>query len=153
MNNDLVFYPNQSKDGGLYYFNLSKMKTYYAPNKNGKYPEAQKVELEFGHHAFIAPSEDYLLVTAQNNVDESRKDNDIYVYFKKQNGRWAMPIHLGNTINSVFDETGPSITPDGKYLFFGRSERGIEPGLSNIYWVSTEIITELKRAYFKQQHF
>ena len=67
LNDDLVFFPNQSKNGGLYYFNLSKMKTYYAPNKNGKFPEVREVELEFGHHAFISPSEDYLLVTARNN--------------------------------------------------------------------------------------
>ncbi len=149
LNDDLVFYPNQSKNSGLYYFNLSKMKTYHAPNKSGKYPEVQAVELEFGHHAFIAPSDDYLLVTARNNEDESRKDNDIYVYFKKQDGTWSKPINLGNEINSDLDEKGPSISPDGKYLFFGRSERDIEPGLSNIYWVSTKIITKLKNIYFK----
>ena len=148
LNDDLVFFPNQSKNGGLYYFNLSKMKTYYAPNKNGEFPEVREVELEFGHHAFISPSDDYLLVTAQNNEDESRKDNDIYVYFKKQDGRWTQPINLGSTINSNFDEKGPSITPDGKYLFFGRSERDIEPGLSNLYWVSTEVINKVRPVDF-----
>ncbi len=148
LNDDLVFFPNQSKNGGFYYFNLSKMKTYYAPNKNGEFPEIREVELEFGHHAFISPSEDYLLVTARNNEDESRKDNDIYVYFKRQDGRWTKPINLGSTINSNFDEKGPSITPDGKYLFFGRSERDIEPGLSNMYWVSTEVINKVRPVEF-----
>jgi len=144
LNDDLVFYPNQPKNGGLYYFNLSKMKTYYAPNKNDEFPEVREVELEFGHHAFISPSEDYVLVTARNNEDENRKDNDIYVYFKKQDGTWTKPINLGIAINSNFDEKGPSITPDGKYLFFGRSERDIEPGLSNLYWVSTEVIHKVR---------
>ncbi len=144
LNDDLVFYPNQAKNGSLYYFNLSQMKTYHAPNKNGRFTEAHEVKLELGHHAFIAPSEDYLLVTARNHEDESRKDNDIYVYFKQHDGTWGKPINLGSTINSNFDEKSPSITSDGQYLFFGRSERDTEPGLANIYWVSTEVINQLR---------
>lgn len=143
INNDLVFFPNQSKNGDLYYFNLSKFKTYYAPNKNGEFPEVREVALEFGHHAFISPSQDYLIVTARNE-EEGRRDNDMYVYFKAQDGTWTKPINLGNTINSSFNEKGPRITPDGKYLFFGRDERDIEPGLANIYWVSTEVVEKLR---------
>ena len=144
INDDLVFFPNHAKNAGLYYFNLSQGKTYYAPNKNGSFPEVQEVELEFGHHALIAPSQDYLIVTAKNQEDESRKDNDIYVYFKNHDGVWTNPINLGVRVNSDFNEKNPSITPDGKYLFFGRDERSIEPGLSNVYWVSTEVIHKLR---------
>jgi len=43
-----------------------------------------------------------------------------------------------------FSEKTPSISLDGTYLFFGRDERDIEPGLANIYWVSTEVIYRLK---------
>lgn len=68
----------------------------------------------------------------------------MYVYFKENDDTWSAPINLGNTINTSFNEKGPRITPDGKYLFFGRDERDIEPGLSNIYWVSTEIIENLR---------
>jgi len=143
VNEDMVFFPNHSKNGGLYYFNLSKFKTYYAPNKNGELIQPQEVEIDIGHHAFISPNDDYLLVTARNK-EENRKDNDIYVYFKNQDGTWSNPINLGTTINSNFSEKTPSISPDGKYLFFGRDERDIQPGLSNIYWVSTEIIQKLK---------
>tara|TARA_R110002072_G_scaffold106447_3_gene232490 strand:+ start:2443 stop:3366 length:924 start_codon:yes stop_codon:yes gene_type:complete len=144
VNEDMVFFPNHSNSGGLYYYNLSKFKTYYAPNKNGEFIEPQEVEIDMGHHAFISPNGDYLLVTARNDDDENRKDNDIYVYFKNQNGTWSNPITLGTTVNSNLSEKTPSISPDGKYLFFGRDERDIEPGLSNIYWVSTEVIEKLR---------
>ena len=97
-----------------------------------------------GHHAFISPNNNYLLVTARSNEEENRKDNDIYVYFKNQDGTWSTPINLGATINTNFSEKTPSISPDGKYLFFGRDERDIEPGLSNIYWVSTDVIEKLR---------
>jgi len=144
VNEDMVFFPNHSKNDGLYYFNLSKFKTYYAPNKNGEFIEPQEVDIDMGHHAFISPNGDYLLVTARNNEEENRKDNDIYVYFKNQDGTWSSPINLGTTVNTNFSEKTPSISPDGKYLFFGRDERDIEPGLSNIFWVSTEVIEKLR---------
>lgn len=144
VNDDKVFFANHTKNGGLYYFNLSKFKTYHASNKNGKFIEPLEVEIDMGHHAFISPNDDYLLVTARNNEEENRKDNDIYVYFKNQNGTWSNPISLGTTINTNFSEKTPSISPDGKYLFFGRDERDIEPGLANIYWVSAEIIEKLR---------
>jgi hypothetical protein len=114
---------------------------YYAPNKNGKFPKTQEVEIEFGFHGFISPSQDYLVVNARNKEDDQRK-SDLYVYFKEKNGTWTKPINLGNTVNSNFSETGPSITPDGNYLFFSRYNE--EGGLSNFYWVSTEVINKLR---------
>lgn len=143
INDDLVFFPNQAENGDLYYFNLSKFKTFYAPNINGEFPEVQEVTLESGHHAFISPSQDYLILTARNEED-GRRDNDMYIYFKEKDGTWTKPINLGNTINTSFNEKAPRISPDGKYLFFGRDERDIEPGLANIFWVSTEIIEKLR---------
>jgi len=143
INDDLVFYINQAKNGDLFYTNLSKKwKMYYAQNKNGKFPEAQEVEIEFGHHGFISPSQDYLLVYTRNRENEKRNDSDIYVCFKEKDGTWTKPINLGDEVNSNLGEGCPIITPDGKYLFFTRDED--ENGLSNIYWVGTEIIEKLR---------
>jgi hypothetical protein len=144
LNDDLVFYINQAKNGDLFYTNISKRKMYYAPNKSGEFSGVREVELEFGHHGFISPSQEYLLVHTQNRENEKRKDVDIYVCFKEKDGKWTKPIGFGNEVNSNFNEGCPSITPDGKYLFFGRSEGAMEPGLSNLYWVSTEIIEKLR---------
>ncbi|MEM9000405.1 MAG: alpha/beta hydrolase-fold protein [Bacteroidota bacterium] len=149
INDDLVLFPNQAENGSLYYFNLSKGKMYYAPNKNDAFPEVQEADIDFGHHAFISPSQDYLLVTARNKEDANRKDNDIYVYFKRKNGTWTQPVNLGNSVNNDFNEKTPCITPDGKYLFFGRDKRNIEPGLSNIYWVNTEVIYKVSPPIYK----
>ena len=144
VNDDKIFFPNHAKNGGLYYFNLSKGKSYYASNQNGEFIEPHEVEIEKGHHAYISPKEDYLLVTDRSNEGSDRKDNDTYVYFKNQDGTWSNPINLGTIVNTNFSEKTPTITPDGKYLFFGRDERDIEPGLANIYWVSTEVIENLR---------
>ncbi len=141
INDDIVFYSNEAKNGDLFYTNISKRKLYYAPNKDGKFPEIIEVGIEYGLHGFISPSQDFLLIDAPKENDKT-KDKDIHVCFRKENGGWTEPINLGNAVNSDFNETCPSITPDGKYLFFSRyDEKG---GLSNIYWVNAEVINRLK---------
>lgn len=140
INDQQVFYPNQGKNGGLYYFNLEQMKTFYARETQGQFSQIRQVSLPAGtHHAVAAPSEAYLIVNARN-TSQGRKDNDLYVSFKNADGTWSNPIHLGNDINSARNEKGPSISHDGKYLFFGRDEAD---GNANIYWVSTKAITKL----------
>ncbi len=146
VNNDFVFYSNEAKNGDLYYTNISKRTMYYAPKKDDKYPEAHELGTG-GFHGFISPSQDYLMVNARNKEDAQRK-SDIYIYFREKDGTWSKAINLGSDVNTNFAETCPSITPDGKYLFFGRYNE--EGGLSNFYWVSTEIISKLKTEYFKK---
>ena len=135
INEDKIFNLIEAKNGDLYFFNTTKWKQYYAPNKNGKFPEAHEVDIEFGTHCFISPSQDYLVVDARNKDRDNKLD--LYVYFKKQDGTWSKPFDLGNEVNTDFHEANPRITPDGKYLFFGRND-------GNIYWVSTEVIHRLK---------
>ena len=147
VNDDFVFYLNQAKNGDLYYFNVSKWKTYYAPNKNGKFPEVFEVGIG-GVHAFMSPTLDYIVVNSRNRENAERK-SDIYVYFKEKDGSWSKAINLGEGVNSNFGETCPSITPDGKYLFFSRYNE--EGGVPNFYWASTEIISKLKKAYFSKK--
>lgn len=144
INDDKIFFPNHAKNGGLYYFNLSEFKNYYAINKDDKFIKPKVLEIEMGHHAFISPNDDYLLVAARSNAEENRKDNDIYVYFKNENEEWSSPINLGASVNTQLNEKVPTISPDGKYLFFGREENDIERNFANIYWVSTEVIEKLR---------
>ena len=148
VNDDQVFYPNQSLDGDLYYFNLSKRGTYCASNYMNGFSKIEPVDIEFGVHAFISPSQDYLVLNARNKEDENREDNDIYVSFKRENGTWTKPINLGGEVNSNSNDRAPTISPDGKYLFFGRDEKeGARE--ANIYWVSTEIIEKLRPDHLK----
>jgi hypothetical protein len=43
-------------------------------------------------------------------------------------------------VNTADDEYGPRVTPDGKYLFFTRENRG---KTMDIYWVSASMIDRL----------
>ncbi|WP_412985697.1 hypothetical protein [Pontimicrobium sp. IMCC45349] len=141
INDDIIFYSTIAKNGDLFYTSISNWKMYYSPNKNGKYPEVHEVGIEYGGHGFISPSQDFLLVDGRKENDKT-KDRDIHVCFKKKDGTWTKPINLGNTVNSEFTETCPSLTPDGKYLFFSRYNE--EGGISNIYWVSADVLNNVR---------
>lgn len=141
INDEEVFNATLAKNGDLYYTDIFKSKTYRAVHNNGQYPDVEEVPIAFGLHPFVSPAQDYLLVDAVA-TDQNRKDKDIYVYFKKADGTWSQPVNLGESVNSSFGETVPSVTPDGKYLFFSRYNE--EGGLSDFYWVSADVIENVR---------
>ncbi|MEP0392491.1 MAG: hypothetical protein ABJ205_08705 [Erythrobacter sp.] len=143
INEGQVFFPNQSTNGDLYYFNLSSFQNYRASDEANGFAEFEPVGLEFGVHAFMAPSLDYIVMNARNQEDQDRNDNDIYVSFRAIDGTWDRPINLGTDINSTASERAPTISPDGKFLFFGKDELG-GAGDADIYWVSTQVIDNLR---------
>lgn len=44
--------------------------------------------------------------------------SDLYVSFLNDNGSWSEAINLGEKINTAANERFPSLSPDGRYLFF-----------------------------------
>ena len=67
-----------------------------------------------------------------------RKDgyggNDLYVSFRKGAKHWGAPIHLGPAVNSAYREITPSLSGDGRTLFYSSNRRGGSGG-SDIYMV------------------
>ena len=90
-------------------------------------------------HPFIAPDESYIMWDGRRN--EGYGDSDIYISFRKQDGSWGNAINLGDKINTDVWEASPSITPDGKYLFFHRM---VTPGNIDVFWVSAQVIENLR---------
>ncbi|MGB0863689.1 MAG: OmpA family protein [Saprospiraceae bacterium] len=43
---------------------------------------------------------------------------DLYVSFKKENGRWNAPINMGEAINTPYDEISPFLAKDGKTFYY-----------------------------------
>lgn len=142
INDDAVMHLTQAKNGDVFYLNRSKRKIYSSAYKNGEFPQVQAVNLKTGSHPFISANQDYLLVQARNKEDDERKDSEIYVYFKQKDGTWTKPINLGEAVNSSFHERVASVTPDGKYLFFSRYNE--EGGIANLYWVSADVIENVR---------
>lgn len=135
VNNTPVFWATLSKTGTMYYTNLSNFQIYKSSLIDGHYKETEKGGLRFGVHPFISPNEDFVLFNGRG---------DIFIAFKKADGQWTDPIILGNQINTLeYNETCPSLSPDGKYIFFSRYNDN--NGKSDIYWVSSNVIEKIRK--------
>jgi Tol biopolymer transport system component len=77
-------------------------------------------------HPAIAPDDSYLV------FDNNEK---LFVCFRHNDGSWGLAISLNKYIDAK-NATIPSITPDGKFLFFALQ--------NDLYWISTDIIQDLK---------
>lgn len=89
---------------------------------------------------FISEDESYLIF-----ISETRAGGyggwDLWICFKRKDNSWTEPVNMGADINSADDEYGPRVSPDGKFLFFTREERG---KTMDIYWVSASTINKLR---------
>jgi len=111
---------------------------YMAKNNDGVYETPVKLGDEINGfyiaaHPFIAPDENYLLFDALPNYPTSG-EGYLYISFKNKDDGWYPAIKLNNLINATDFQYCPSISPDGKYLFFDRG------GDQNIYWVDAEAL-------------
>ncbi|MFC2156861.1 TolB family protein [Acidobacteriota bacterium] len=80
-------------------------------------------------HPCISPDGSYII------FDDRGTFGSLYVSFRNKENDWGKPIAL--TEHGFHPESGiATISPDGKYLFFGIK--------GDTYWVSTKIIEDLK---------
>ncbi len=98
-------------------------------------------------HPFIAPDESFLIWGSEREEGYGMSDN--YISFRQEDGSWGAAINMGDKINSELVENGASLTLDGKYLHFGRSEEKVKEDGSTYwettkYWVDAKIIETLK---------
>ena len=84
---------------------------------------------------FIAPDESYIIFGRQT-VTAGTVYNGLYISFKGRNGQWLAPISLGPYTNQG---ACPSISPDGKYLFYLAGDGG-----AGIRWMAAGFIAELR---------
>jgi hypothetical protein len=111
---------------------------------NNQYTEPLKLPGEINTEyyedgPFISPDESYLI------FESIRPDGfggaDLYISFRRADGRWTLAENLGPKVNTAFAERFANITRDGKCFFFG-SDRNGDKG--NIYYMDASFITELK---------
>jgi len=81
-------------------------------------------------HGFMAPDGSCLVFDAQGR-DGVRGRGDLFVSFRNADASWSEPRSLAG-LNSDGTEMCPSITPDGRFLFFCRD--------GDIYWVDASVL-------------
>jgi Tol biopolymer transport system component len=119
--------PSVSRDGTLYFFSdrgsPNENSIYAARLAGGSYaaPERLPAEINSGTSdtsPFISPDGKTLLFYSTRAGGYGK--GDIYVAFRKKGG-WTQPLNLGLAVNTQDSEYNPSVSPDGKRLYFGRN--------------------------------
>ena len=136
LNDGPAFYPTCSGKKRIYYTNLSVMKIWSAGKTNGSYSVLRDEQIPLGGHPFIDKNERFMLLDGLDEQGYGKRD--IYVVVRMKDGNWSDPVNLGPEVNTPYSETCPSLSHDGRYLFFSRYD---EPGeLSDIYWIDATVI-------------
>ena len=136
----IIMYLTSSENGNLYFTSgepedkPEDWVIYNSVNKGGQYPSVNRMGNEINFpgkyiaHPYISPDESYIIY--DGDEEEGYGDNDLYISFNK-NGQWTEAVNMGPKVNTDQTEMCPSVSPDGKYLFFHRG--GENHG--DIYWI------------------
>jgi Tol biopolymer transport system component len=98
----------------------------------------------------ISPDGSYLIFASTRTSKYSSQT--LWISFIKGGNGWTKPIDMnsaGAKINFArYWHKDPSISPDGKYLFFNLHTSSELQDTIDIYWVSTHVIVGLKKFAF-----
>ncbi len=147
--------PSLTLDDALYYAadypTLGGEGVYRSQSVDGSWQMPEPVAV-FPHDGavyvepYVAPDGSFLIFYSAGRPDNLAPADmlgDLYVAFRTDEGAWTQPRNLGSPVNSAMEESSPSLSPDGKYLFFA-SNRAARNRMPDIYWVSAESLSALK---------
>jgi hypothetical protein len=113
-NGNLYFGTNRSGSRGGTDIWVSRLVNgvYQTPENVGDSVNTRADEVE----PWIAPDESYLVISAEGRPD-GLGERDLYISYRR-NGVWQRPRRLPAPINSPADDLNPSVSPDGRFLYF-----------------------------------
>jgi len=65
-----------------------------------------------------------------------------YISFRKNDGSWTQASNMGERINSADADFSGTISPDGKFFFYARTN--LQTRKRALYWVSASILEDLR---------
>lgn len=167
------FYPSMTADGILvvtarYEGSLGGEDLFFVKSGDGVFlqpqnpgPAINSPRDEF--NSFIAADGQMILFSSFGRED-GLGGGDLYISFRDENGDWQPAKNLGESINSTSLDYCPSISPDGKWLFFTSQRRALQPdnngkftyaelvrklngpqnGFGDLYWLNSTILQNFK---------
>jgi hypothetical protein len=169
------FYPSLTNDGTLYFTRAKtgseKTRIMRSRRSGERYLEPEVLPDVINgkgaaYNACIAPDESYLIACIDGREDSLTPGRpNYYVFFRGAGDRWSEGVNLGPEVNMPgASATAPSVTRDGRYLFFGSTfgrdfngtagqpttrrlfEYFCRPGNgdSDVYWIEAAFIKKLK---------
>ncbi len=147
--------PTLTRDGTLYYVanypTLGGAGLYRSRHTDGAYQLPERIDV-LTHsdrivevEPFVSPDESFVLFYSAgrpDNLTPGGRLGDVYISFHDGAGHWSAPQNVGPPVNSTAEESTPTLSPDGRYLFFA-SNRSASNHLPDIYWVQAAFLRAL----------
>ena len=126
---------------GTLYFGFDR-EIYVAECNQGVYEPASSIGPPISSSGldempYVAPDGSYMLFVSDGHAGHLG-NIDLYLSIRQPDASWGAPIHLPSPVNSAYQDLYPTISPDGRYLFF-LSTRG---GSHRAYWVDASVVTD-----------
>ena len=141
----IMFHASVASSGNMYFTSSDDTDQWVAFSRyvNGQYQESQMMDQSINArfsagHPTVAPDESYIIFDA---IPAASSFRDLYISFQNPDSSWTQSVNMGDVINTDQNEIAPSLSSDGKYLFFTRGGGG---GSNNVYWVETSIVENLR---------
>lgn len=121
------WYPTISTNGTIYFGSdreggKGRNDIYRSRLVDGRYQPAENlgelINTPFNEFEPLIAADESFLIFMCGGRAEARGGFDLYITYN-QNGEWSKPENLGDKINSSGNEYSPTISPDGKYFFWG----------------------------------
>jgi len=130
-----VHAPTVSSRGTIYATGLIQLRTV-----DGRYLPAERLAPDVtGSHPTVAPDEDFLVFSARRQ--EGFGGKDLYVIFRQADRSWTGPANLGSDVNTSSGESSPTLSSDGRLLFFSRG--------GNVWWVDSRVIDAVRPGHIR----
>ena len=121
-------------DGALFFASrdrpdgLGRSDIYVARRHAAGYPEVRNLGRAINDElsqsdVYVSPDESLMILVITDHP-EGYGGDDLFFSFNRE-GVWSPPKNLGQPVNSFEYEYGPTISPDGAYLYFTRPSQGI----------------------------
>ncbi len=146
---EMEYFPSITYDATLFFSrggNWKKGRLRYSTLRDGIYTKSIDIGLPVNKggalHAYVAPDKSYMIFNSPREGSYTKLD--LWISFHNANDSWTKPQNLGKNFNSGADAIlCPTVTPDGKYMFFTKLNFSTNTG--TVYWVSTDFIEHLKK--------
>lgn len=144
------FYASITNDGKIFFsrFVENRTKIFVSELINGAYqaarelPEPVNMPGSNNFHPFISAKGDFLIFNSDR--EGGFGGADLYISYLDKEGKWGKPVNLGEQINTELRDICPTITLDGKYLFFTRNWKEDDQWLGDLYWIRTDFLEKNK---------
>ncbi len=121
----MVYNPSIAADGTLYFSGIrpdsgGRNQIYRAARVDGRYPVVEKLPFADNRWTHMDPAVDpgqSYLVFASNRPGSLEGSADLFISFRVD-GVWQEPEWLGASVNSSALENAPSLSPDGRTVYF-----------------------------------